>query len=211
MALLVEIELSSPNIFLAPTLETLPDLEVDLERQFALDPRHPISFCWIRYDRLNRFERLLPLDHTVATFDRIEKTESRSLYRIRRDDSDVLDFYECWVRAEGELLTGVGANSGWSFRIRFPDHESFTRFRELLEEVDVNFDLERLADVTSPCGDVLTGPQREALKLALEAGYFDVPRRTTLNDLSKSLGVSDQAVSERLRRGQARLVKDFLT
>ena len=211
MGLLVEIELSSPNVFLGPTLETLPNLEVDLERQFALDPSHPISFCWIQYGRPDRFERLLPLDHTVATFNRIEETESRTLYRIRRDDSGVLDFYECWVRTGGELLTGVGVNGRWSFRIRFPDRESFSCFRELLEGVDVDFDLERLADVTSPYGDVLTGPQREALKLALEAGYFEVPRRTTLSDLSKSLGVSDQAVSERLRRGQARLVRDFLT
>lgn len=211
MALLVEIELSCPTVFLGPTLETLQDLEICLERQFALDPNRPISFCWIQYDRPDRFERLLALDHTVATFDRIEDNESRYLYRFQRNGSDVLGFYQCWVESGGELLSGVGANGRWTFRIRFPDRESFTQFRERLAEMDVDFDLERLADVDSSDGDVLTGPQREALKLALEAGYFDVPRRTTLRTLSDSLGISDQAVSERLRRGQARLLEDFLT
>ena len=59
-------------------------------------------------------------------------------------------------------------------------------------------------------GDALPRKQAETLRLALETGYFDVPRDVTLQDLADELGVSDQTVSERLRRGIATVVDDAL-
>lgn len=47
----------------------------------------------------------------------------------------------------------------------------------------------------------LTDRQRRTLALAYEKGYFDVPRGTSLTDLATTLSVSEQAVSERIRRG----------
>jgi predicted DNA binding protein len=38
------------------------------------------------------------------------------------------------------------------------------------------------------------------LVAAVEEGYFAVPRRTTLVEIAEGIRVSDQAVSERLRR-----------
>lgn len=71
----------------------------------------------------------------------------------------------------------------------------------------------RVYDPTSPDVDLsygVTGPQREALVLAVERGYYDVPRRCTTAELAATLGISDQAVSERLRRGTATLVERTL-
>ncbi len=52
----------------------------------------------------------------------------------------------------------------------------------------------------------LTTEQREALAVAYRNGYFAVPRETTTAALAEKLGISGQAVSERLRRGYTRLV-----
>ena len=46
----------------------------------------------------------------------------------------------------------------------------------------------------------LSEPQREALMLAVRMGYYDIPRGCTTEDLANELGISDQAVTERLRR-----------
>jgi predicted DNA binding protein len=59
-----------------------------------------------------------------------------------------------------------------------------------------------------PCG--LTDPQREALITAVENGYFDVPARATLESISEALGITSQAVSERLNRGTKTLVEATL-
>jgi len=47
--------------------------------------------------------------------------------------------------------------------------------------------------------------QQEALSLAFDRGYFEIPRRVTLVELGDEVGVSDQALSERLRRAQTKL------
>ena len=53
--------------------------------------------------------------------------------------------------------------------------------------------------------------QREALVLALEMGYFEIPREATLEAVAERLDISTKAASERLRRGQTNLLNDTLT
>jgi predicted DNA binding protein len=56
----------------------------------------------------------------------------------------------------------------------------------------------------------LTDQQYDALTAACEAGYFAVPRETDLDELSDDLGISHQALSERIRRGTEALVTETL-
>lgn len=58
--------------------------------------------------------------------------------------------------------------------------------------------------------DVLTPRQEHALARAAALGYFDIPRRIQLDGLADRLGTSSSALSELLRRGQARLVTKYL-
>ncbi len=46
--------------------------------------------------------------------------------------------------------------------------------------------------------DTITETQWEAAKLAVEEGYYDVPRRASLGDLAAELEISKSAVSQRL-------------
>jgi predicted DNA binding protein len=56
----------------------------------------------------------------------------------------------------------------------------------------------------------LTDEQYEALVEAYQRGYFEVPLGITLAELAEELGVSHQALSERVRRGTGALVDDTL-
>jgi len=56
------------------------------------------------------------------------------------------------------------------------------------------------------CQD-LSDTERETLETAVEAGYFESPRDTTLGGLADEFGVSKPAVSKNLRRGQRKLVE----
>ncbi|MFD1645543.1 helix-turn-helix domain-containing protein [Haloarchaeobius litoreus] len=51
-----------------------------------------------------------------------------------------------------------------------------------------------------------TPAQEEALRLANEMGYFEVPRRADAGDVAAELGIGKSAFLERLRRGQAALM-----
>jgi predicted DNA binding protein len=56
----------------------------------------------------------------------------------------------------------------------------------------------------------LTAPQRQALLLAAEYGYYDVPRNGTLTDIAGELDISEQAASQRLRRGTRALLESTI-
>jgi len=57
----------------------------------------------------------------------------------------------------------------------------------------------------------LTEKQREALEAAYAVGYYDVPKTGQLADIARELDLTQQAVSERLRRGiSAMLAEDAL-
>ncbi|SFS80561.1 helix-turn-helix domain-containing protein [Halostagnicola kamekurae] len=213
MSLLAEFEVASPDFVLGPTLEAAPALDIELERQYALVPEQPILFCWIRSPDETNVDRALERDRTVARFDRLERSGGRDLYRLERSDrsrTEVIESYRRWVALGGELLTSRAVDGRWTFEMRFPDRGSFTEYHRFLERQGVEFDLLRIADGEQTGESVLTQSQREALTLANEYGFFSVPREATLSDIAGALGISDQAVSERIRRGQARLIEAYL-
>ena len=55
-----------------------------------------------------------------------------------------------------------------------------------------------------------TAEQSETLVVAVTQGYFDVPRGATMDDLAAELGVSRQAVPERLRRAHKGLIRNTM-
>ncbi len=61
--------------------------------------------------------------------------------------------------------------------------------------------LNALTRVETATEDTLTDTQQEALILAYERGYFESPRKITMAELGEELGISQQAVASRLRRG----------
>lgn len=59
-------------------------------------------------------------------------------------------------------------------------------------------------------GPRLTTAQREAIEVAYDAGFFEVPRETGLAELAEALGRSPSSLSELLRRGVGALVEHLL-
>lgn len=61
-----------------------------------------------------------------------------------------------------------------------------------------------------PRGRLLTGPQEEALRAAVELGYYLIPRPLTLRDVAARLHLSPASLSERLRRAEGRVITSFV-
>lgn len=100
---------------------------------------------------------------------------------------------------------------GWVQTRRFADRDAFKEYVDFWRETG-SFTLYRLAE-TDPeraAGGELTAGQRDALAAARDLGYFDIPRRATLQDVADELGVSGPALSERLRRATGHLVDSYL-
>jgi len=59
--------------------------------------------------------------------------------------------------------------------------------------------------------EVLTSRQKAIVMMAFEKGYFETPREAKLKDLSVMTGVSQATLSEILRKGQKKIVVDYLS
>lgn len=56
----------------------------------------------------------------------------------------------------------------------------------------------------------LTDRQREVLQTAAEAGYYQIPRETTHEEIAEDLGCSESVVGQHLRRAEAALVSSVV-
>lgn len=56
----------------------------------------------------------------------------------------------------------------------------------------------------------LTDKQQEALEIALEQGYYEIPRETSTEAVSEQVGVSRRTVEEHLRRAENKVIKGII-
>lgn len=115
--------------------------------------------------------------------------------------------------ANGSIMDAHG-DSQWSFTVRFRDHADLTQFHQFYQAHDFPVHIDRVyaPDESSQLkyGFGLTPEQRETLMMAVEKGYFSVPRRTNLDEIAETLGITPQAASERVRRGAETVLRKSL-
>lgn len=93
--------------------------------------------------------------------------------------------------------------------LAFNKREALTELldRMKMEQVDVKIlKLSSVADIEN-----LTSHQRSLVETALEEGFFDYPRRITLRELSKKMGISASTASEVLRRAERKILASYQT
>lgn len=101
-------------------------------------------------------------------------------------------------RVNAYILNATGTGDSWRFELRFPSHEAMSTFQDRCQDAVVNFEVIRVYNPSKP--DLgpwfgLTERQREAIVVAVEEGYYDIPRDCTTVELGEALGISDQAVT----------------
>jgi predicted DNA binding protein len=159
-------------------------------------------------DRFRALEAALDGDPTVAEYVHLWHREGTAYYSVTYDEAaDTRGTYQVAVEAD-IAYTDVRLQDGeYRIRARSPDRDALATLRDDCRERDTPFRPERLqeaAEGESSAVAALTESQREAL--AHERGYFATPREVALADLADELGISRQAVAERLRRGHERLL-----
>jgi len=161
----------------------------------------PLPYVWAESDDPDGLVATLRDQPAVASVDVLDRHDSAVLLRVRWTGEESV------VRWLGEtdaaVLELTGDAEGWLLRIRcaYGVVESFDAY---CREQGTPFELRRLyepRDDVAVLGPRLTGIQRETLRLAHDAGYYEEPREATLGELAAELGVGERAVSRRLRRG----------
>jgi DNA-binding CsgD family transcriptional regulator len=86
--------------------------------------------------------------------------------------------------------------------------EALSREVADIQSAGANVVLRRLGDYSGPNSmlDSLTDRQREVLETARDVGYYEVPRRTTIDAIADRLDIDSSTASEHLQRAERHLV-----
>lgn len=189
--------------------------EVAIEQLDATEDVPLRTVCWLEKSAPEKqFEEALAEDGTVEEATQVVATDRGYQYHVTHDQRyPGAEVYYAAVEQAGSVVSGTTDGEQWVLRLRFPDRASFTAFTATCEEDAPGMSVLSVHErETAPAAEQyqLSTPQREVLTLAVERGYFEVPRQASLADLAADLGISSQAASERLRRGLDSLVERAL-
>lgn len=122
-------------------------------------------------------------------------------------------FFQGIRETKAHLLSASGTRELWDFELRFPDHDALGNFQEYCQNAHISLEVGRIYNPVRPDSGRwygLTEMQRDTLVRAVEGGYYSIPRGISTQDLADAYGISDQAVTERLRRGIGKLIENTL-
>lgn len=95
--------------------------------------------------------------------------------------------------------------------MQFRDRDEPVAFRDDRLTNGVSIQLRRLFNPEQQSkGGPFANAQADVLRMAYESGYWDIPRRITLEALGARLEISGSAATQRSRRGIETLVTDTL-
>jgi hypothetical protein len=203
------VESTLDHRLLSEALVRAPATEVTWERTDIVDGEYAEVLLRARGDDFAAFERGIEADPTVTAPTQLVALGDHRLYSVGIDGAFEESVYPVLVEVGGVVRSATATHEGWTCRIAFPDQAAIDRFFEFCRDHGIASTVHGVyqerdsldALESTGVGAGVTAAQREALRVAFERGYFEVPRECTLGDLADALGVSDAAVSKRLRRG----------
>lgn len=209
MATIAEIRLPAEEFALSHTLDSLSEVNFEIERIVAHDPDHIMPYIWATGVEGEDLQNALEEDPSVDQVEEIARPGDEALYQMEWIDS-IETLIHILVEEEGTILAAEGRQDGWFMRILFPDREALSRTYEFCDNNDLSLDIQRIYNVDQGKQGRfgLTDEQEDTIAAAYEHGYYDVPRDVSLSDFAAELEISHQALSERLRRGHKTLVEN---
>ena len=197
---------------LGTVFDELPGVKVELERIIP-DRDVVIPFFWVRGTRVDDIENAFDAHPGVREIRLVDSVEDEYLLRVewRLDYNDVLTVL---TETEVLIINAIGTNQQWTFEVRAENRTEVATFQHRCQELDIPVtltELHALTPVDKAAEAGLTDTQQEALVLAYERGYFESPREVTLEEIGEELGITQQAVGSRIRKGSKYVIGSVLS
>lgn len=206
MGFIAEVHLVHDELPLVPTIERCPGVTFKYEYGTTAGGRR-LHFVSAFSDEYEAVEDAITDDPTIANSTRVAAFENRAIYRVRVGTD--LEIVPDQCAEHGLFAFNVtSASEGWIARVHLPDRDALSAFQVCCRDQGISFRMTQLYDssVSDDRTYFLTEQQRDILTMAYYAGYYEVPREITQDDLAERLGISDSAVSQRLRRAVSELI-----
>lgn len=211
MAVIVELTVPADAFELGRILRVEGSTSITLETMVPLGDRS-VPFVRIHDGIRDAFERAVRDHPAVTKLTLVNSHEGELLYALNWDPSEDSLFQKI-LDLDGVLLSATGDSDIWGLEVRFLTHEVLSEFQEYYIEENIQVSIKHIYNPTRPDAGPwfgLSPTQRETLMRAVESGYYSLPRETSTKELAETFDISDQAITERLRRGISALVQNTL-
>lgn len=209
VSVMIECTVPAENFALGRAFRDTRGGRFELERLVPTS-RAIVPFFWIRDGDFEATETSLRADEDINSVHVLDELDGRALFRIEWG-TGINGLVGSLLELDVAILQARGTAERWEFEFRFPDGEALSAFQAACGEADVALDVDRVYELTeaeaAPDETALTPAQREVIVTALEGGYFEIPRETNLVEIAEELGISNQAVGERMRRAVGKLAR----
>jgi predicted DNA binding protein len=211
MAVIAHLRIPAAAFELGQILDVTDGASIVLENLVPLGER-AVPFFSVHGDVASAFESDVRAHDSVTEISEISSHNDRILYALDWEvGADT--FFRGIDDVGATILSAAGGPDSWEFELRFGTHEALGQFREYCSDNDISVEVSRIYNPARPESGPfygLTQPQRETLVRAVQGGYYSIPRSVSTQDLAEEFGISDQAVTERLRRAIITLVDNSL-
>jgi hypothetical protein len=217
MGLVAEFSIDCEALPLTDVATDVPEATVVLEMQFNHGAR-PLFLVTVQDGPQSDIEDALTEAYDVGEWTLVGRAGETRRYQVipalsleeqLGEELDDLAGLEALATADAIIERIDVVPDGWRQTGWFADRDAFSKFSSFWQQ-NAHFRLHRLTQdgESEPAGDGLTDRQREALRIAYERGYFDIPRQAALEDVAMELDISPSSASERLRRAQTQLIEE---
>jgi len=217
MGLVAEFDIDCQALPLAGVAADVPDATLVLDMQYNHGDR-PLFLVTAQDGSRAAIEDALTDAYDVGEWTLVGQAGATRRYQVRPalsleaqlgEHLDDLAGLEALATADAIIERIEVVPDGWRQKGWFADRDEFAQFSSFWQH-NAGFRLHRLTrdGESEPPGDGLTDRQHEALRIAYERGYFDIPRRAALEDVAEELDITPSSVSERLRRAQTQLIEE---
>jgi len=217
MGLVAEFDIDCEALPLAGVATAVPDATLVLDMQFNHGNR-PLFLVTVQGGSQTALEKAFTDAYDVGEWTFVGQAGDTRRYQILPalgleeqlgEHLDDLEGLEALATADAIIERIAVVPGGWRQTGWFASRDAFSKFSSFWQQ-NAGFRLHRLTrdGEPEPPGDGLTDRQHEALRIAYERGYFDIPRQASLEDVAEELEITPSSVSERLRRAQTQLIEE---
>lgn len=170
-----------------------------------------LPYFWAETDDADAVRSEVRASPHAESVEKLDGSTGRPLFRVSWTDDD--GFFDTLCRRNLVVQRVTGFDGTWRFKLASDGRETFSEFQLACREDGYPLDITRLSDSTARDSALygLTDKQRVALLHAFEHGYYDTKRNVTLKEICEGLGISQQALGARLKRGTGALIRSTLT
>lgn len=193
------------------TLLTLPAAEFASDRTVQTPTRTVMPLVWTRNVDRAELEAAFEADTSVRHASLVEACDEEMLYRMKWG-SRLRLLMDMLSTGDSLFRDAHGTRNGWTLQVLYSSRSHLAGVSELCESLGVEITIRSIRRLEGGHEDRygLTRNQLEALALAHEMGYFEVPRATDLAAVAEELELSHQSLSERLRRAHDALIQNTI-